>query len=318
MDEGRKIIDFKLAKLERRIKKEYAQALEEMKKKSEHYFERFAELDAEKWEMVESGELSESEYLEWRKNKMLSGRYYRQMVRGLSEDLSQAREHAQSIIRDILPEVYIESANWGIYEVEKALHIDTTLTLVDRNTLKKLLEDDSSLLPEPTVNIPKELRWNTQKLNSAILQGVLQGEGAKDIAKRLRKVSEMGKNAAIRNARTMVTGAENRGRVDSYRRAQKMGIKLHQQWLAVHDGRTRLTHRQLDGEVRKIGDRFSNGCRYPADPLGAPAEVYNCRCTLVAALDDYPDDFYSNFKTVDGMPYEEWKRTKPVYKNSKK
>lgn len=318
MDKGREICDKELAKMERKIRMEYEKALKEMKKKSADYFERFEENDKKKKEQVESGKLSRDEYLTWRRNKMLSGQYYTDMVENLSQDLSNAREHAQAIIRDELPDIYAESANWASYEVENGLNIDTGFTLVDRNTVKELLQNDQSLLPEPRVNIPKEQRWNKQKLNSAILQGVITGESIPQIAKRLRTVTDMSKNAAIRNARTMTTGAENRGRVDSYKRAEKMGIKLHQRWLATHDSKTRQTHRYIDGEVQEVGERFSNGCRYPADPLGAPAEVYNCRCTLIAALDDYPDNFYKNFETVDGMSYEEWKGRKAETAETKK
>lgn len=310
MDKGREICDKELSKMERKIRMEYEKALKEMKKKSADYFERFEENDKKKKEQVESGKLSREEYLTWRRNKMLSGRYYNDMVDNLSKDLSQAREHAQSIIRNELPNMYAESANWASYEVENGLRIDTGFTLVDSSTVKELLKNDQSLLPVPRVNIPKEQRWNKQKLNSAILQGVLTGDSIPQIARRLRSVTDMSRNAAIRNARTMTTGAENRGRVDSYKRAENMGIKLHQRWLATHDGKTRQTHRLLDGEIQKVGERFSNGCRYPADPLGAPAEVYNCRCTLIAALDEYPDNFYKNFETVDGMSYEEWKGRK--------
>lgn len=318
MDKGREICDKELAKMERKIRMEYEKALKEMKKKSADYFERFEENDKKKKEQVESGKLSRDEYLTWRRNKMLSGQYYTDMVENLSQDLSNAREHAQAIIRDELPDIYAESANWASYEVENGLNIDTGFTLVDRNTVKELLQNDQSLLPVPRVNIPKEQRWNKQKLNSAILQGVITGESIPQIAKRLRTVTDMSKNAAIRNARTMTTGAENRGRVDSYKRAEKMGIKLHQRWLATHDSKTRQTHRYIDGEVQEVGERFSNGCRYPGDPLGAPAEVYNCRCTLIAALDDYPDNFYKNFETIDGMSYEEWKGRKAETAETKK
>lgn len=318
MDEGRRLADAELAKLERKIKKEYAKALKDMQEKADKYFQKFAAKDKKLKLMVERGEMDEQEYLTWRKNKILSGKYYTDMVNSLSKDLSNARQSAQNIIKDKLPDIYAESANWGAYEVENGLKIDTSFTLVDRNTVKNLLKDEDDLLPKPKVDILKEQRWNKKKINSALLNGILTGDSIPKIANRLRDVAEMSRGAAIRNARTMATGAENRGRVDSYKRAQKMGIKLHQRWVAVHDGRTRQAHRRIDGELQKVDHVFSNGCRFPGDPLGSPAEVYNCRCTLVADLDKYSDDYYSNYEPVDGMSYKEWKEAKPVYKSQTK
>lgn len=317
MDEGRRLADIQLSKMEQKIRMEYEKALKEMRRKGDAYFEKFKKRDAAKKKLFEEGKISEAEYLEWRKNQMMSGMWYSDMRHSLAEDLSQAREHAQDIVRDELPDIYAEAANYGFYEVENGLGISTGFNLVDRSTVAELLKDDSTLLPEPRVNIPKELRWNSQHINSALLQGILQGESVDHIARRLRSVTDMSRAAAIRNARTMTTAAENRGRVDSYRKAQKMGIKLKQRWVASHDGRTRETHRIIDGEIREVDEPFSNGCRYPGDPNGEPKEVYNCRCTLIAALDDYPKDYYSQFEQVGTMTYEEWKHAKPQPKRGK-
>ena len=116
----------------------------------------------------------------------------------------------------------------------------------------------------------------------------------------------------MRNARTAVTGAENAGRIDSYVRAEKMGIKLKQMWLATLDGRTRDSHVIMDGQQQEVGKRFSNGCRYPGDPQGAPAEVYNCRCTLVAIVegaDPYnPNLRKSSYLEDQELTYDEWKK----------
>lgn len=46
------------------------------------------------------------------------------------------------------------------------------------------------------------------------------------MAKRLRNVTEMNKAASVRNARTMATSAENKGRMDSFTRAKADGIIL--------------------------------------------------------------------------------------------
>lgn len=64
----------------------------------------------------------------------------------------------------------------------------------------------------------------------------------------------------------------------------------HKQWLSFHDGRTRPTHLEADGDVQSIGDRFQVGAAsllYPGDPTGPLEEIANCRCTL---LFSEPDD----------------------------
>jgi hypothetical protein len=84
-----------------------------------------------------------------------------------------------------------------------------------------------------------------------------------------------------------VTGAENKGRQDSYARAEADGIILQKEWLATNDGRTRHSHAMLDGAIVDQDKKFDNGLMYPGDPSGRPEEVYNCRCTLVAKVNGF-------------------------------
>ena len=163
-----------------------------------------------------------------------------------------------------------------------------SFTLVDADTVRNLSLSDETLLPYKYIDGKKDVRWNTKKVNTEVLQGILQGESIPDIAKRLSHVTEMNKTAAVRNARTMVTGAENKGRQDSYERATADGIILEKEWIETNDGRTRHTHRHkpvgVGGEIVGQDEAFSNGLLFPGDPAGHPAEVYNCRCTMAAIV----------------------------------
>lgn len=66
---------------------------------------------------------------------------------------------------------------------------------------------------------------------------------------------------------------------DAQYAAKAKGADIVKQWDAVLDGRTRDSHRRVDGEIRELEEKFSNGLMFPGDPSGSAAEVINCRCT---------------------------------------
>jgi len=85
-----------------------------------------------------------------------------------------------------------------------------------------------------------------------------------------------------------------------------MGIEMQKQWMATHDGRTRHSHRDIDGETIPIEEEFGNGLMFPADPDGPPEEVYNCRCTLVAKVIAVDGVDISDIPDQTSEEWEEW------------
>jgi hypothetical protein len=131
------------------------------------------------------------------------------------------------------------------------------------------------------------------------------------MARRLKKVTDMNYNSAVRNARTMITGAENAGRLQGYRDMAEYGLHADKVWMATLSGKTRDSHRIVDRETVPIDETFSNGLMYPGDPDGEPGEVYNCRCTMIAQtdhLESWAEKRWSDLPA--GISYEEWKRGK--------
>ena len=321
VDYGHRGADKELTALIRRLHLSYRQARVSLFKKVEDYLEQYKGMDEYMRSKLDSGELSHEDYMKWRYRKIAETKQWQNMANQLADDLTNQNRIAASMIDDTLPGVYALNHNYGTFEAEKGSGYDTTYTMYDKFTVKRLLTENEDLLPHPSVPIEKDKLWNKQHLQSAMLQGVLTGDSMKDIAKRFRSVVNMTEASAMRNARTAVTGAENAGRIDSYVRAEKMGIKLRQMWLATLDGRTRDSHAMLDGEQQEVGKPFSNGCRYPGDPKGAPAEIYNCRCTLVAVVegaDPYnPNLRASEYLNEQGLTYDEWKQMHQERYNAK-
>lgn len=86
---------------------------------------------------------------------------------------------------------------------------------------------------------------------------------------------------ALRIARTEGHRIQCQSGMDACYKAKEKGADVVKQWDATLDSNTRETHSQVDGEIRELDKRFSNGLMFPGDPSGGPGEVVNCRCALL-------------------------------------
>lgn len=317
-DVAHEAADAEIEAFRREVAGIYAEAQKTASQTLSEYLERFREQDDAWRDRVARGEATEVQWKAWRRRKILTGRRYRVVLKQVADGYAHANEIAMDALEGRLPGVYAENYNYGTFQAYSAARVDDAFALQDASTVQRLLTDHDSYLPKPTVNVPKDVAWNRLLLANQITQGVLLGESMPKIAKRVGKITGSNMAAAMRTARTSVTAAENAGRVESYRRAQSLGIELKQEWLATLDGRTRSSHRKLDGEKVEVGEKFSNGCRYPGDPEAPYAETCNCRCTLIAAVDgvDYSDGKRWS-RLPEGMTYEEWKAGKPAVTGAK-
>ena len=269
--------DQKLEEMEKRLSAIYSRAEKEIQATAEKYFAEFKSKDDEYQKLYNSGKMTKEEYKKWkhwRRSKVTYGKRFTEMKEQCAKQLLNVNQTALAYINGELPEVYALNYN----AIERAVDGvgGYSFTLVDADTVRNLAVTDTSLLPYKEIDPKKDIQWNMKKINAETLQGILQGESMDKIAKRIMNVQEMNKTQAIRSARTIVTGAENKGRQDSYARAEADGIILERTWIATNDSRTRHSHAVLDGETRPIDTPFSNGLMYPGDPDGRPEEVYNC------------------------------------------
>ena len=281
--------DKELAKLEKRIAKIYKEAADDLQKTVDDYFAKFAKRDAKQKALLEAGEITEQEYKQWRLAQMGRGERFKALQSRVAERYTEANETAVRYVNDATPGIYSLNRNYSAYTIEKVAG-NVGFDLWDEQTVKRLIVDNPEVMPyyppEKALNRGIDLAYGKRQISASVTSSILQGKSIPRIAKDLQtRMPEMNKASAVRTARTAVTGAQNAGRMDSYVAAEKMGIKVRKEWLATIDGRTRHSHAMLDGKVVDKDKKFENGCMFPGDPNGPAAEVYNCRCTLIAAVD---------------------------------
>lgn len=113
-----------------------------------------------------------------------------------------------------------------------------------------------------------------------------------DIARNINNASRSGLYNAVRIARTEGHRIQQASTYDAQKAAKAKGADVVKQWDATLDGRTRDTHRLLDGQIREVDEPFEvrgMTAMMPGD-FGRPEEDIHCRCVSLTrakwALDD--------------------------------
>lgn len=288
-DEGHILTEEELEELERRISKVYADAEKELQSTIDDYFAKLEKRDLKMRARLEAGEITESEYKEWRLAQIGRGKRYEAMRDRIAERMTNANEVAIAYVNDATPSIYSLNRNYTAYTIEK-VHGNVGFDLWDESTVRRLIVEQPDLMPyyppEKAVKRGIDLAWGKKQITSTITSDILQGKSIPNIAKDLRTgIPDMNKTAAIRTARTSVTGAQNAGRQDSYVAAEKLGIKVRKRWIATKDNRTRHDHGMADGQTVDYDKPFDVGgyaLMFPGDMAsGAPGHLlYNCRCSM--------------------------------------
>lgn len=293
-DKAHILTDEKLEEMERHLSAIYSRASKEIGKEWKRYLkEAGKEIEnlQEEYDLAKkSGDKDEIRKAgkalgQAKRERTIMDKRFKDLSERTAIEISKVNETALAYINGELPEIYVTGYNALADAVDGVGGY--AFNLLDANTVKNLALADESLLPYKKLDPAKDIPWNMKKINAEVLQGILQGESMDKIANRISRVQQMNANASIRTARTIVTGAENKGRQDSYAKAEADGIILKKQWLATDDGRVRHWHAELDGQTVKQDGVFSNAVgliKYPGDPGAHPANVYNCRCSMAAVV----------------------------------
>lgn len=335
-DLGHKLTDDELKKLELRIARLYREAADELQETIDSYFEQFKKRDKEMRALigtVQNGkEWTESDYRQWRLNQIGRGQRYEALRDRIAQRMTNAHETAIAYVNDATPGIYSLNRNYAAYSIERvAGNVD--FALWDEQTVRRLIVEQPDLMPyypkAAAVRRGIDLEYGKKQITKCVTSSILQGKSIKGISDDLQRyIPTMSRDSAIRTARTAVTGAQNAGRQDSYNAAEKMGIKLKKEWLAALDNRTRHAHAMLDGQKVDPDKPFKvDGYEimFPGDTSAPGYLVYNCRCTLIAAVEGVDNSSAQRrarnadtgqTEVISNMTYAEWagwkKHTKQV------
>lgn len=280
-----------LTEMEKYLQKLFTEAGQDLKKKFLKYTQDFQRLDAAKQQAVEDGNITEDEYKEWRKNKLLYGMHWQRLIDRNTSELLKYNQTAIKYINGEVPQIFASGYNKVAEQIPDSPVAGFDFELINADTVNNLVHEDGIILPpKKKVDPEKDKAWNAKLINAQLLQGIMQGESIPEMAKRMQTVANSDLVGATRTARTMHTAAQNAGRQSGYNRAAQQGAVFEKTWLAANNERTRLSHSLMNGQTVAHDEKFVSpvtGVKlmfpgdWNAEGGDVGSEIYNCRCTLI-------------------------------------
>ena len=144
------------------------------------------------------------------------------------------------------------------------------------NLFGTLEEAEEELLTKTFIASQRTIARVATDINQIITTGYTSGKGINVVAQMLQtRFNQLETWEAKRIARTEIHNAHNNAVMKTY---ETLNVE-YTQWIAADDDRTRESHVEVDREIIRIGDTYSNGLQYPGDTSGPIEEWINCRCS---------------------------------------
>ena len=151
------------------------------------------------------------------------------------------------------------------------------------NLFGTLRRAEEELFEKVFISSKRTLARVTSDINRILVKGYTDGKGIDVVANMLtRRFDQLETWEAKRIARTEIHNAHTNAIHEKYR---ELGVE-YTMWITAHDDRVRgtdpkdeVSHVELDGEITRLDNEFSNGLKFPGDTNGELLEWINCRCS---------------------------------------
>ncbi len=196
---------------------------------------------------------------------------------------------------------------------------------IDQEQVVAAIQHETKLSESLYSSLGKDTKVLSKQIAGEISRGISNAAMYSEIARNIAGYAGISKNKAMRIARTEAHRIQCKATADAQWKAKEKGADVVKQWDASLDGKTRDTHRLLDGQIRELDEPFEVMGIAAMEPggFGDPSEDCNCRCALLqrarwALGDEYTkwspdapveisDDGTTQFIKVDANSFTEFK-----------
>ena len=166
------------------------------------------------------------------------------------------------------------------------------IVAIDQNAVIKAVTIDTKLKAPLYEALGVDVAKLKKVITNEITRGIASGMLFDDISRNIADKTYVPMKRARTIVRTEAGRVMEQATMDEAIKAKKAGADVVKQWSAIRDGRTRDSHRKLDGQIRELDEYFEVDGHKAMHPhgFGLASEDVNCRCTMLtrarAALDE--------------------------------
>ena len=214
-------------------------------------------------------------------SKIYQLQYQKALKKQVSAILDNLTSNSYSSIQSYLEKSYEFGYLGTMYDLQKQ-GVPLIFPINQEDVVNSILNNtklSKSLYDSLGVNI-NDLK---KQINVDISRGLASDMSYSEIARSLNLKMGTGLYNAKRIVRTESGRIQSEGSYDCLVKAKDAGADVVKQWDSTLDGKTRPSHRELDGQIKEIDEPFvvnGHSALY-AHGFGVASEDVNCRCRVV-------------------------------------
>ena len=261
----------------RKLKNQYSHARKEIEKKAQSLQDDINRLGTMANLAVDDDE--KAQLLSMQQSKIYQKQYQDALKTQISSILDNMQVEEFKTVSEYLQTCYEDGFVGTMFDLQ-GQGIPLCFPL-DQEAMVRAIQLDSKISNGLYSRLGEDVSVLKKKITSQISRGIAIGMSFDQVAKQLAGTTNIGFNNAVRIARTEGHRIQVQSAMDACYKAKDKGADVVKKWDATLDGATRPSHQVVDGEIRELDEKFSNGLMFPGDPSGGAAEVVNCRCALL-------------------------------------
>lgn len=154
---------------------------------------------------------------------------------------------------------------------------------IDQKQVVEALQHETKLSQDLYSALGLDTKVLSRQISGEISRGISNGAMFSEMSRNIASYARIPMNNAMRIARTEAHRIQCKATADAQWKAKEKGADIVKQWDASLDGKTRDTHRKLDGQIRELDEPFEVDGMKAMEPggFGIPEEDINCRCALL-------------------------------------